>query len=150
MSHDTAQLAALIDAKHTCLRQLHELGLRQLESIEGGDLTQLMKVLAAKQRLLAMLPELEQRLDPFRAQAPADRSWASPQERTRCATAQQNCEQLLNQIVLQEKQSEELLSRQRSDAANRLHMSNNASQARSSYTVAGDYTASQLDLCSEQ
>ncbi|HEY5312807.1 MAG TPA: hypothetical protein VIK18_09815, partial [Pirellulales bacterium] len=56
---ETHLLAELLGRKHDCLAQLYELGGQQLALVESGDITQLLKVLAAKQRLLARLQEIE-------------------------------------------------------------------------------------------
>lgn len=148
MSEQSAQLAGLVDARCACLRQLHELGARQLESIAGGDFTQLMRILAGKQRLLAQLEVIERSLDPFRRQAPDARSWSSPAERERCANVAAECQRLLAAVVIQEKQSEQRLVEGRKRAALELAGANSAAQALSAYENAGAASPSQLDLSS--
>ena len=49
---DTDILADLIHGKHGLLLQLRDLGRRQLELIEANDLTQLLKLLASKQKTI--------------------------------------------------------------------------------------------------
>jgi hypothetical protein len=149
MSTETEQLAGLIDAKHACLRQLCQLGQRQLESIAAADFSQLIKILAAKQRLLVGMQNTERQLDPFRNQSPESRSWPSTEQRQRCATVAKQCEALLTEIVAQEQASERLLKQQRDEAAKRLQQSHTASQARGAYHDSADCAASQLDLYSE-
>jgi hypothetical protein len=149
MSTETEQLSSLIDAKHACLSQLCQLGQRQLESIAAADFSQLIKILAAKQRLLVGMQNMERQLDPFRNQSPESRAWPSAEKRRHCAAVAQQCETLLGEIVAQEQESERLLKQQRDDAAQRLQQSHTASQARGAYNGSADCATSQLDLYSE-
>ncbi len=59
--NNTAILSERIKQKHELLVQLRDIGLRQLELIGSGDMNQLLKVLAAKQRLLGILQTVETR-----------------------------------------------------------------------------------------
>ena len=58
----TDKLVDLISQKHNCLLQLKEIGLRQLETARTGEMEMLMKLLAAKQRLIDQLTRIEQQL----------------------------------------------------------------------------------------
>ena len=57
LSLATDVLAELVVKKHDLLVQLRDVGLRQIELIDGGDMTQLLKLLSSKQRLLNGLPK---------------------------------------------------------------------------------------------
>ena len=59
MREATEILGDRIEQKLALLGQLRDLGRRQTALIETGDLTQLLKLLSAKQRLLAALQALE-------------------------------------------------------------------------------------------
>lgn len=146
--HDTQQLADLIAKKHECLYQLCELGRRQLELIACDDLAQLLRVLSAKQRLLVSLHEIQRALDPFRDQSPEDRQWPNASARDACAKLAAHSEQLLREIVEQEKQSESQLVKYRDDAAQRLQGFHSAAEARGAYIAESPIVASQLDLSS--
>ena len=80
----------------------------------------LLDVLAVKQRLLGDLEQIERALDPFRNQQPSERPWPTPDDRRRCAAELDECERLLKEIVVQERQSESELSRRRDRTAERL------------------------------
>ena len=56
---ETDILVQLIRAKHACLTQLRDMGRRQLELVDAGNLTGLLDVLSAKQRPLAELQRVE-------------------------------------------------------------------------------------------
>jgi hypothetical protein len=146
---ETQLLAELLGRKHDCLAQLYELGGQQLALAESGDITQLLKVLAAKQRLLTRLQELEGELDPFRSQQPEERQWPSAEERARCAQIIERSESLFRDLLAREKQSEQALGRRRDEAAARLEQAHSASQARGAYGTSYVRPLGQLDLSSE-
>ena len=145
---ETDSLAELIERKYACLVQLRAVGRRQLDSVLEGGMTELLDVLAAKQRVLADLQRLERALDPFRGQDPQQRRWRSPEQRQACAAQLGQCESLLREIMAQEKESERELIRRRDEAAARLQGVHVASQARGAY-VGPHQPAGQLDLMSE-
>ncbi|HUY91729.1 MAG TPA: hypothetical protein VMV10_23505 [Pirellulales bacterium] len=145
---ETDRLAELAGRRHGCLQQLHVLSRRQLELIDQEDMTQLLGVLAAKQRLLGELQEVERGLDPFRGQNPAERRWRTPEARRRCADLIAQSEALFAEILQREKEGEEQMRRRRDQKAVRLQGARTATQARSAY--AGDSArAGRLDVSSE-
>ena len=147
---ETDVLAELIGSKRECLLSLRDMGRRQLELIAEGDMTALLDVLAAKQRFLTKLQQIENALDPFRSQDPETRRWPAPEDRARCAERLQQCETLLAEIVGQEKCSEGALIRRRDEAAIRLQGAHQASQVRGAYTAQPVGRTNQLDLQSDQ
>lgn len=146
---ETDELAELICSKRACLLKLRDMGRRQLELIDEGDMTTLLDVLGAKQRFLMKLQQIERALDPFRDQDAEERRWRSSELRDRCATQLRQCETLLAEIVSQEKVSEGALRRRRDEAAVRLQGAHLADQARGAYTGQPRGTINQLDLLSE-
>lgn len=146
---DTGQLSQLLEEKFECLSQLRDLGDRQLERIDADDMTALMRVLSAKQRLLGELQAIERRLDPFRGQAPHERQWASAAERARCGELMARCQQLFSEIVSQERNAETNLIRRRDDAEKRLQGMHVAAGAQRAYLQAEAWNASSLDLSTE-
>ena len=150
MAHaDTDTLARLVRRKHDCLAQLLDLGREQQALVNDGDLNDLLRVLAAKQRWLAVLQETQRELVPFRDQVPAERRWASEAERQQCAHLLKRCEAMLGEIVAQEKQSEMVLQQRRDDASARLQGMHTADKARTAYVTNGAEPIRQLDLSSE-
>ena len=146
---ETDSLTDLIGSKHACLVQLRELGRRQLDLLERGDMTALLDLLAAKQRSIMKLQQIETALSPFRNQDPQRRRWRSPEDRSRCAEQLQQCEALLGEIVGQEKQSEGALVRRRDEVASRLQGTHLAGQARGAYTRQTNSGVSRLDLLTD-
>ena len=146
---DTDTLAKWIRRKHDCVSRIHELGSRQSTMISQGDVSQLLRLLAAKQRLLGELRQIETSLDPFRGQTPEDRQWRSPQHRDECAKLLARCETLLAEIIAQEKDGEDSLRRRRDEVAGQLQTAHGASRARGAYITAGRSESTRLDLSSE-
>jgi hypothetical protein len=145
---ETDRLAELAGRRHECLSQLHALSRRQLELIDQEDMTQLLGVLAAKQRVLGELQEVERGLDPFRGQSPEERRWRTPETRRQCAELIARSETLFAEILRREKEGEEQMRRRRDETAVRLQGARAATQARSAY--AGESArARRLDLSSE-
>ena len=145
---ETDILSDLILAKRETLRQLRDLGAEQQNSVESGDTSQLFRVLAAKQRLLGDLQQLEQALQPFRKQDPERRTWRSSEERAHCADAAKECSQLLTEVIQQERVSERSLVERRDDAAEQLRAVHSAMHLQQSYESTTGSAANRLDLTS--
>ncbi|MHC4400130.1 MAG: hypothetical protein ACYTG0_10665 [Planctomycetota bacterium] len=146
---ETDSLAELIRRKLDCLAQVLELGRKQLALVEADRMSELLDVLAAKQRLLVELERIEKGLEPFRGQDPEVRPWRTPEARRACANQLRQCEALLGEIVRQERQSERELIRRRDEVAAQLQEAHRASQARGAYTAQAQPELSRLDLASE-
>ncbi|HEV3415525.1 MAG TPA: hypothetical protein VG056_01875 [Pirellulales bacterium] len=149
MSFSTDILAELVGKKHDLLVQLRDVGLRQAELIEEGDMTQLLKLLSSKQRLLNGLQAIERQMDPYRQQNPSERAWRTPAEREGCAGLAARCETLLAEVVEQEKRSESRLIAHRDRVAVQLEGVQQAAEARSAYADHPAFEFRQLDLSSE-
>jgi hypothetical protein len=145
---DTDLLAELARRRHECLIQLRTLSRRQIELIESEEMSQLLGVLAAKQRLLGELNELERGMDPFRGQRPDERRWRSPELRQQCAELIARSEAVFAEIIADEKQGEARLQQHRDRAAARLQSARVATHARSAYVGDSSYST-RLDLSSE-
>ena len=146
MPETTEILSERIEQKLALLSQLRDLGFHQAALIRAGDMTQLLKLLSAKQRLLAALQALERQLDPFRDDDPEARVWASAAHRQRCAEAAAACEALLRSIVEQERESESQMMRRRDEAAARLHGAQSAAEVHHAYAAESFCAPSRLDL----
>ncbi len=146
---DTQRLAELIAAKRAFLLKLRDLGHRQAELVNDGNLTGLLDLLAAKQPVLDKLQRIEQALDPYRSQDPEQRRWATAEHRRRCAEDLDTCQVLLAEIVRQEKAAEAVLAKRRDETALKLDGVHLAGRARGAYTQPCCPAVSQLDLTSD-
>jgi len=133
MSQSTEQLASLIDKKHAVLVQLRAVGDKQTDLVASGDTGALLKLLAAKQELIAGLQAIERELKPYYAGDPEQRNWHSPQQRAHCANQANECNVLLEEIVRLEKLGAERMSQRKTEVAQQLQHLHAASQVRSAY-----------------
>jgi hypothetical protein len=114
---NTDRLAALVAAKLKILELLTQLARRQLALVEGGEITDLVKLLAAKETVLGQLQTLERQLDPFRNEDPETRHWPAAGDRARCRADARRCDELLAEALRLEKQGEAVMLRRRDAAA---------------------------------
>ena len=147
---DTDVLAQLMDRKCEVLEQLHQLAQRQLAVVgEGGQTSDLLGVLAAKQGLLDQLQALQRQLDPYRQQDPDSRRWRTTRDRQRCAQVSGRCQALLGEVIELERRSETQLKSQRDRTAAQLRAVSTAAEARAAYTARPGDSQRSLDLASE-
>ncbi|MFO0792354.1 MAG: hypothetical protein U0805_23080 [Pirellulales bacterium] len=130
---ETEQLADLIRKKHQVLVQLREIGLRQADLVKGGEIASLLKLLASKQHLIVALQTLEGALKPFYAQNADARVWRSPADRAECAQQASECNAILEQIVVLEKQGAEQMDARRNEVAQQLQQAHAAAHVRNAY-----------------
>lgn len=131
----TDQLFELIRKKHQVLSQLREVGLRQLELVEGGDVSTLLTLLGAKQQLITGLQTLEQELAPFYSEEPDRRIWHSAEHRAECARKADQCNMILKEVVALEKRVAERMSARRNEVAEQLQQAHNANHVRGAYEI---------------
>jgi flagellar biosynthesis/type III secretory pathway chaperone len=146
---DTDQLMQLIARKRQVLELLVQLARRQREFIAAGDMTTLLKLLAAKPALIGQLQQTERQLDPYRADDPDRRAWRSPADRQACQQAAQRCAELLAELMQIERQDESEMVRRRDVAAEQLQGVHSAHAARSAYGAAPLPSPAFLDLSCE-
>lgn len=144
---DTDRLSELIAAKLQVVELLGGLARRQLELAEQAEMAALLKVLAAKQTVLDQLQRLERQLDPYREQDPERRIWRSAADRQRCQQRMDQCGQVLNEVLLLEKQGEAALVRRRQAAALALEQVQSATDARTAYATPEPLTATSVLRC---
>jgi hypothetical protein len=131
--NSTTQLVELIRTKHRVLVQLRDAGQRQADLVSNGDIGSLLKLLAAKQQLIAALHGLEDKLKPYYAEDPDSRIWSSPQDRAQCAQQAAECNALLEDIVRLERQGAETIVERRNEVAQQLQQVHTAAHVRSAY-----------------
>jgi hypothetical protein len=129
----TERLAELVRSKHKVLLQLRDIGLRQTDLVECGDIASLLTLLAAKQQLIGSLQALEGDLTPFYDHDPDKRVWTSPQARVECANQATDCNALLEQIVQLEKLGAEKMTARRNEVTAQLQQVHAAAHVRSAY-----------------
>ena len=145
----TDRLAELLDTKLSIVHELYILARRQSEIIGDRDLTRLMRVLAAKQTYLLDLEETEKSIAPYRKQDPDQRKWKSDEVRQRARQTAQECERVLRETMLIERQCETEMIARRDQAAEKLHGAHSATEARRAYGGDPNRASARLDLTSE-
>jgi hypothetical protein len=148
MVNDTKRLFELVRHKHQLLVELRELGKRQAALIAAGDMNELLRMFAGKQRLIDRLHDVERCLDPYRGQDPESRDWQSAAQRQECASVIEQSQSLLKEILQQEKSNEARLRLSRDEVARRLQGLQVVKQARQAYVNSGAPRASRVDLSS--
>jgi predicted Zn-dependent protease len=129
----TELLAELVNRKHEVLLQLRSAGRRQAEIVSSGDTSALLKLLAAKQYLIAALQQVQRELAPFHEEDPDQRAWRTPEDRARCARQADECNDLLAEVIALEKQSTERMAARRQEMADQLRQVHAAGQVRTAY-----------------
>lgn len=130
---DTDQLAELITKKYKCLTEIRDMGFRQRRYVEAGQMSELIKLLGAKQILINRLGQLERAMDPFRAEDPDARVWRSSEDRVKCRTISEDCDAILSEILEAERQSETTLQAQREETEKQLQGSHASTVTRQGY-----------------
>ncbi|MDZ4658913.1 MAG: flagellar export chaperone FlgN [Bythopirellula sp.] len=131
----TNKLAELIAQRHTCLVQMHKLGVKQAELVTMGEMGALLRLLSVKNQLIAALQATEQQLAPFHEQDPERRTWSSQAERERCARQAAECQTMLAEIMDMERHNELKMTERRDLVASQLQAAQSASTARRAYQV---------------
>jgi hypothetical protein len=144
---ETDALARLIESKLRVLSQLRELTLRQAPLIAADDARTLLRIFAAKQKLLEEIHRLDRELEPFRSQDPEDRKWRSPDARSKCAASAERCRQLVEEIKHSELRDRADLIERRDAAGRRLDEAHAAAAAREAYRL--EESNGELNLLSE-
>jgi hypothetical protein len=143
---ETDILADLIRAKRECLLQVRDMGRKQIELIDKGDMTALLDLLSFKQRTITQLQRIEKTLDPFRKQNPEERIWSSSELRAACGKQIEQCDLLLAEVIKNEKYCETALIRRRDETATQLQGAHLAGYARDAYNGGPEMPMHSLDL----
>jgi hypothetical protein len=129
----TAVLAALMSQRRKCLLQLRELSVRQAQIIASSDASDLLRLIAAKQQLIAALQGIEKRLAPYHAQNPEERVWLSAEAREQCAADGDACRKLVEEVMALEQQGERQMTKRRDAVAKQIGTVAAAGRVRDAY-----------------
>ncbi|TWU41937.1 flagellar export chaperone FlgN [Novipirellula artificiosorum] len=148
---DGKQLASLVDERHKILCDLVQLSQSQLEAIDAGRMNELMHLLSAKQPPLAKLASVSQQLHIAIGDDPEMRMWSSPQRRSECRKKNEQCEQMLAELMEMESSCETKLVTSRAEIEQRIQRSDGVKRANQSYRQSDIQPScgGQLDLSSQ-
>ncbi|MCC9605685.1 flagellar protein FlgN [Blastopirellula sp. JC732] len=131
---ETDELVQLIAQKHDLLSKLQLLSRRQLQLSGHSDhITDLMRVVAAKQTLIEMLLNVDRQLDPHRLCDPESRHWRSPLDRHRCSEATRECQAMLDELKQLESEAEQRVRTNRDEISRSLQMTQGSTVALDGY-----------------
>ena len=133
LEHSTNLLADLVAKRRKCLAQLRDLGLRQSQMIAGGEMAELLRLVAAKQQLIVALQAIEQQLAPFHEQDPDQRQWNSAETRARCAADAEACRLLIQEVMAMEQAGERQMIERRDAVATQLRTVVSGGKVRDAY-----------------
>ncbi|MGI9472230.1 MAG: flagellar export chaperone FlgN [Rubripirellula sp.] len=148
---DGDELSELITRRWSTLRELLECSRKQIDAIESGQMSDLMRLLSDKQRPISELVSIAEQLRLATHDDPEQRNWASPEMRQRCRDQQHECETMHLELLAIEAECEATLSANRQEVQERLAKVDAGWQAASGYAHQSSSPTSggQLDLSSD-
>ena len=120
MMIDSEHLYQLIGQKLDLLEQLHSCSGNQMQYVDSENLSALLEVLAAKQRLLFEIEGLDRQITRYHVDDPEDRVWPSQEMRTRCREMVSRCNVLVREALENDQLAEQQLSRKKNEAKQQL------------------------------
>ncbi len=112
---------------------MRDLGQKQADLIATGDMGSLLRMIAAKNQLIAALQSIELALAPYHEQDPDQRQWATAESRASCARQAESCQQLLGEVMELERQNEQNMIERRDHVAGQLQAAQAAGATRGAY-----------------
>ena len=112
---------------------MRDLGRKQADLISAGDMNALLRLIAAKNQLMVALQSIETQLAPFHAEDPDSRQWESPEKRAASGVLAAECNQLLEEVMVLERDNEEKMTHKRDQVVNQLQVAQAATIARGAY-----------------
>lgn len=145
----TDRLAELLCLKLRVLEQVLSISRSQLEIVQRDEVDSLMELLSAKQILLDRMRDLQEELANYRDEDPDKRVWHSLHRREQTQKVAARCEQVLEEIMRLEKESERQLVIQRDMVAADLKAADRAEFARDAYAGNSDVSSSGFQITSD-
>ena len=136
--HATQQLYRLICQQREVLSELKHFAEVQQKIVQQNELGKLVSLLAAKQKAIQRLQEIDRNLSPFQNQDPESRVWSSEEQRDECRRIAKECPRLLAEVMKLEQTAEETLTAQRETISQQVEQSTTRSQAATAYLQASD------------
>ncbi len=142
------ELSELIAQRWSALDELLELGRLQTEAINAGQMSQLMRILSAKQAPLNRLDSIAKLIRAAADDDPTQRAWDNPSIRESCRAQQEQCDQMHLDLLAIEAACETALQENRSSLQAEILQMNASHQAAKYYAPRTSVATSgrQLDL----
>ena len=133
MSHMMANFLGTFARRREYCRALLALAERQIELVKENDFSGLLELLARKQRVLGQLDQLTQSNQQLWEQWRLHRDQLSAEEREACYAVLEESEQILAEVLRQERLGAELLTAKRDETQRRLEQVSQGLQANEAY-----------------
>ena len=145
------ELLELMEQRWSTLRELLEIGNRQIVAIESERMSELMRLLSEKQMPLNRLADVSASIRQAADDDPATRKWDRQETKVRCQRRQQECEQLHLELLAIEAECETALTESREFIRKKLDRVDAGQQAANRYadSQATPTQGGQLDLSSD-
>jgi hypothetical protein len=119
-SFNASEFLSALEFRRDLCSDLLDLSGQQAALIETNNYTQLLLVLGQKQRILGQLDELKQRFPGIQQRWPTLRETIDPSLRNDCERLLAETETLLADLLNEEQESTEFLTKRRNDTQRRL------------------------------
>jgi len=148
---DGRELSDLIGQRWSTLRELIDIGNRQITAIDAGRMSDLMRLLSEKQSPLNQLTEIAAMIRIAADDDPKARTWESEQARVACRDQQEECEKMHLELLAIEAECETALTNSRASIQQKLDRVDAGRQAATSYahSHATPTSGGRLDLSSD-
>jgi hypothetical protein len=148
---DGKELSDLMGQRWNTLRELVDIGNRQITAIDTGRMSDLMRLLSEKQSPLNELAQIATRIRRAADDDPAQRRWESEQTRVLCRQQQEECEKMHLDLLAIEAQCEAALTKSRASIQQNIDRVDGGRQAATSYGDSRKIPTSggRLDLSSD-
>lgn len=130
---DRIDFSTIFATRREYCRILLEMSRRQFELVEKGDYTGLLGLLGRKQRVLGRLDQLNQSHSDLWNQWRRTRESLPADERSRCERILKESEDILAEVLAQEKQGTDLLTAQRDATQRQLETISQGMQTQEAY-----------------
>lgn len=127
------ELLEYFGQEQACYTQLLDLSQRQRHSIEANDVDELLRILSQKQNVLERVGAIERSLLPYKQNWQRLRGELEESARQVLDVALATVEELLNDLIAAEKESERLLVARRDACRNELNAAAAGSAAHQAY-----------------
>jgi hypothetical protein len=130
---DQSNMLTVLNARRQHCRSLLDLSRRQRSLIDASDYSQLLSILGQKQRLLGRLDELNKEHPDLKSRWKQIRDAGDPDWRDDCEHVLAETESILAELIEEEEQSTDYLTRKRDATQKELHAVTEGSRVHDAY-----------------
>jgi len=132
----TERLFSLVESKLHLLREMQSMALEQADLVSQHEMNDLMTLLSRKQSLMESLQSVQGQLSDFKDEDPESRVWVSSERRHGCQTMVKQCDQLIQELIVQENRSIDHMNLKRDAVLSQIHQNAAAYEVNKAYAAA--------------